>query len=101
MWVEIGPEEPVYTISVVAKIVGLHEQTIRLYERRGLIRPRRTAKRTRLYSLNDIKRLRYIKYLTRVRGVNLSGVRIILETIGDIDTVLKELKEVEDDHNTL
>ncbi len=91
MRVEIGPEEPVYIISVVARLVGLHEQTIRLYERKGLLLPKRTSKRTRLYSLNDIKRLKYIKYLTRVKGLNLAGVKMILETIEDIDEALKEI----------
>ena len=96
MRVEINPEEPVYIISVVARIVGLHEQTIRLYERRGLICPKRTLKKTRLYSLNDIKRLKYIKYLTRVRGLNLAGVKMILDSLDDLDKALKEIEETQE-----
>lgn len=93
MWVKINSEEPVYIISVVAKIVGLHEQTIRNYEKRGLICPKRTLKRTRLYSLNDVKRLKYIKYLTRIKGLNLAGVKMMLDSLDDIDKVLENIKE--------
>ncbi|TET44229.1 MerR family transcriptional regulator [candidate division TA06 bacterium] len=75
---KIGPETPVYVISVAARLVGVHAQTLRLYEREGLIEPHRSGKR-RIYSESDIGRLRYICYLTRVRRVNLSGVKIILE----------------------
>jgi MerR family transcriptional regulator/heat shock protein HspR len=93
MWVEISPEEPVYIISVVAKLVGLHVQTIRLYEKKGLICPKRTAKRTRLYSLNDVKRLKLIKYLSREMGINLAGVKLILERIKDIDEAIRAIEE--------
>jgi MerR family transcriptional regulator/heat shock protein HspR len=75
---KLGPETPVYVISVAAKLVGVHAQTLRLYEREGLVEPHRSGKR-RLFSENDIKRLRCICYLTRVRRVNLSGVKMILE----------------------
>jgi MerR family transcriptional regulator/heat shock protein HspR len=81
----IGPETPVYVISVAAKLVGVHAQTLRLYEREGLVEPSRSGNR-RLYSENDIRRLRYICYLTRQRGVNLSGVRIILELYDNGDS---------------
>lgn len=90
---KISPDEPVYVISVAAKLVGLHEQTLRMYERKGLIVPKRTDKKTRLYSQNDLKRLRYIKYLTQVKGINLAGVKMILDMVEDIDRVLEEIEE--------
>ncbi len=89
----ISPDEPVYVISVAARLVGLHEQTLRIYEKKGLVVPKRTDKRTRLYSLNDLKKLRLIKLLTQRRGVNLAGVKMILEMIDDIDKALEELEK--------
>jgi MerR family transcriptional regulator, heat shock protein HspR len=76
--VEVPPSHPVYTISVVAQLLGLHEQTIRQYERLGLIAPCRTIRKTRLYSQVDIERLECINYLVKTCGVNLSGVRIVI-----------------------
>jgi MerR family transcriptional regulator, heat shock protein HspR len=75
---EVDREHPVYTISIVAQLLGLHEQTIRQYERLGLIAPCRTIRKTRLYSQNDIERLECINYLVRTCGVNLSGVKIVI-----------------------
>ncbi|RKZ03632.1 MAG: MerR family transcriptional regulator [Candidatus Hydrothermota bacterium] len=90
---KISPDEPVYVISVAARLVGLHEQTLRIYEKKGLVVPRRTDKKTRLYSMNDLKKLRLIKLLTQKRGLNLAGVKMILEMIDDIDRALKEFEE--------
>jgi MerR family transcriptional regulator/heat shock protein HspR len=70
---------PVYTISVVAKLYGLHEQTLRLYERRGLLSPARVSGRTRMYSQDDLETLEQIVYLIREKGINLEGVRVIME----------------------
>lgn len=70
---------PVYTISVVAKLCGLHEQTLRLYERRGLLSPARVSGRTRMYSQDDLETLEQIVYLIREKGINLEGVRVIME----------------------
>lgn len=77
----IRPESntPVYTISVVAKLCGLHEQTLRLYERRGLLSPARVSGRTRMYSQDDLETLEQIVYLIREKGINLEGVRVIME----------------------
>ena len=75
---EVPPHHPVYTISIVAQLLGLHEQTIRQYERLGLISPCRTIRKTRLYSQTDIERLECINYLVKTCGVNLSGVRIVI-----------------------
>ena len=67
-----------YTISVVAEEYGIHPQTLRLYEREGLIKPSRSAKGTRYYTEEDVERLELILNLTRDLGVNLAGVEIIL-----------------------
>jgi MerR family transcriptional regulator/heat shock protein HspR len=75
---EVGREHPVYTISVVAQLLQLHEQTIRQYERLGLISPCRTIRKTRLYSQCDIERLDCINYLVKTCGVNLAGVQIVV-----------------------
>ncbi len=71
--------EGVYVISVAARIVGMHPQTLRLYEREGLLHPRRTGGKSRRYSDEDIVRLREIQELTRIYGINLAGVRMIIE----------------------
>ncbi len=75
---DLSPDHPAYTISVVAQLLGLHEQTIRQYERLGLIAPCRTIRKTRLYSRTDIDRLESITYLVKTCGVNLSGVKIVI-----------------------
>jgi MerR family transcriptional regulator/heat shock protein HspR len=69
---------PRYMISVAAEIVGMHPQTLRIYEQKGLVRPRRTAGNTRLYSELDLERLRLIQRLTTELGLNLAGVEIVL-----------------------
>ncbi len=69
---------PVYMISVVAKLVGVHPQTLRFYESEGLLKPSRTAGKTRLYSEADLKKAKRIVSLTRDRGVNIAGVEVIL-----------------------
>ena len=71
-------DRPVYVISVAAELVEMHPQTLRMYERKGLIRPQRSSGRTRLYSERDIAILREIRRLTQELGVNLSGVEEIM-----------------------
>jgi MerR family transcriptional regulator, heat shock protein HspR len=71
--------EPVYLISAVAEILDIHPQTLRQYEREGLIKPSRTNGKIRLYSQKDIDHIRYVLTLTRDKGVNLAGVDIILQ----------------------
>ena len=73
-----APDKPVYMISVVAQMLDVHPQTLRLYEREGLIRPSRTEGNTRLYSQDDVGRVERVLSLTRELGVNLAGVDIIL-----------------------
>ncbi len=72
-------EEPVYLISNVAQMLDIHPQTLRQYEREGLIVPSRTNGKIRLYSQNDIDQIKYILQLTRTLGINIAGVKMILE----------------------
>jgi MerR family transcriptional regulator/heat shock protein HspR len=74
----IDHERPRYMISVAADIVGMHPQTLRLYEHKGLVQPRRTPGNTRLYSEADLERLRLIQRLTTELGLNLAGVEHVL-----------------------
>lgn len=71
--------EPLFVISVAARLVKMHPQTLRKYEREGLIAPSRTSGNLRLYSDEDIERLRQVKYLVEERGMNLAGVQLALE----------------------
>jgi len=70
---------PVFMISVAAELAEMHPQTLRMYERRGLVRPQRSSKSTRLYSLEDVDRLRRIQQLVSECGLNLAGVERVLE----------------------
>jgi MerR family transcriptional regulator/heat shock protein HspR len=72
-------DEPLFVISVAARLVEMHPQTLRKYEREGLIAPSRTHGNLRLYSDQDIERLRQVKYLVEHRGLNLAGVQLALE----------------------
>jgi MerR family transcriptional regulator/heat shock protein HspR len=72
-------DRPIYMISVAADLVGMHPQTLRIYEAKGLVRPKRTAGNTRLYSERDVERLRVIQKLTTELGLNLSGVELVLK----------------------
>lgn len=81
-----------YTISVVAEQYGIHPQTLRLYEREGLITPSRSAKGTRYYTEEDVERLELILSLTRDLGVNLAGVEIILNMREKMDSMQREFE---------
>lgn len=78
--------EPLFVISVAARLVEMHPQTLRKYEREGLIAPSRTTGNLRLYSDNDIERLRQVKYLVEQRGLNLAGVQLALELTRQLQT---------------
>lgn len=84
-------EEPLYSISVAAKMLDLHPQTLRHYEKRGLIQPERTKGNSRLYSLRDIERLRKICRLVEDLGVNLAGVEVILNLLDRVDQLQQEM----------
>jgi MerR family transcriptional regulator/heat shock protein HspR len=77
--VERDPRRPVYVISVAATLVEAHPRTLRIYEDEGLICPARTPTNIRLYSDEDIRRITWIRHLTRERGVNLAGIRLLFE----------------------
>lgn len=81
---------PVYVISVAASIAGCHPRTLRIYEEEGLLEPVRTDTNIRLYSDDDLRRVRAIRYLTQVRGVNLAGVKLLLQ-LRDIQGLLEEI----------
>ena len=89
-----GYEEPVYLISVVAKVLAIHPQTLRQYEREGLICPSRTSGEMRLYSQRDIDKIKMIKRLTRDLGVNLAGVDIIIRLKNKIQAFEDEIEEL-------
>jgi len=72
-------DRPIYMISVAAELVGMHPQTLRMYETKGLVRPQRTPGGTRLYSEADVERLRIIQQLTSQLGLNLAGVELVLK----------------------
>ncbi len=80
--------EPLFVISVAARLVEMHPQTLRKYEREGLIAPSRTTGNLRLYSDRDIERLRQVKYLVEERGLNLAGVQLAL----DLTARLRDLR---------
>ena len=89
-----GYDEPVYLISVVAKALNIHPQTLRQYEREGLINPSRTNGKMRLYSQRDIDRINLILRLTRELGVNLAGVDIILQFKDKMEEMEKEIEDL-------
>ena len=87
-------DEPVYLISIVAKILNIHPQTLRQYERENLIVPSRSGGRIRLYSQRDIDRIKMILRLTRELGVNLAGVDIILRLKDHIEGLEQDVNDL-------
>jgi MerR family transcriptional regulator/heat shock protein HspR len=85
-------------ISVAASIAGCHPRTLRIYEEEGLVDPVRTESNIRLYSDDDLRRVRAIRYLTQVRGVNLAGVKLLLQLRG-IGDLLEEIAGTLDDED--
>ena len=94
-------DEPCFVISVAARIVGVHAQTLRHYERVGLIWPSRTGGRQRLYSMADIERLRRLKTLTEDMGLNLAGAEIALKLMNRIEELEGEVRQLSEAVNTL
>ena len=88
-------DRPRYMISVAADIVGMHPQTLRIYESKGLIRPKRTAGNTRLYSEADIERLRLIQQLTNDLGLNLAGVEQVMHLQDEVERMQRTLNRME------
>lgn len=84
--------EPLYVISVASRLLRLHPQTLRKYEREGFVAPSRTSGNLRLYSTEDIDRLRQVKHLVEERGINLAGVQLALGLTEEIRVLQEELR---------
>ncbi len=85
-------DRPLYMIGIVAEMLSIHPQTLRLYEREGLVRPKRSQGNTRLYSQRDVERVKFILHLTRDMGVNLAGVEIILRMREQVEEMQREME---------
>ncbi|MCA1739030.1 MAG: helix-turn-helix transcriptional regulator, partial [Actinobacteria bacterium] len=83
-------KRPVFMIGIAADLIGVHPQTLRMYEQKGLLRPRKSLKNTRLYSQEDVDLGRYIQKLTQEMGMNLAGVRKILDLESNIERLEAE-----------
>jgi MerR family transcriptional regulator, heat shock protein HspR len=88
-------DQGVFMISVAARLAGMHPQTLRIYEERGLIKPARSPKQTRLYSQRDVERLRRIQEMTTELGMNLAGVERVLSLEQVMDEMRQRLEEME------
>jgi MerR family transcriptional regulator/heat shock protein HspR len=88
-------ERPRYMISIAADLVGMHPQTLRIYENKGLVRPKRTRGNTRLYSEADLERLRLIQRLTTELGLNLAGVEVVLRLEDELRKAHKRIERLE------
>jgi MerR family transcriptional regulator/heat shock protein HspR len=89
------PANAAFVISVAARLIGVHEQTLRYYERAGLVEPARSKGRIRLYSLHDLERVRQIRRLTDEMGVNLAGVEVIMRLTDHIHALEERIEELE------
>src|SRR5919204_3851635 len=89
------PARGVYMISVAAELAGMHPQTLRIYESRGLITPKRSSGNTRLYSQDDVERLRRIQELTSEMGMNLAGVERVFELEHQIERMRRRMRNVQ------
>ena len=98
---ELGPGfdsgRPRYMISVAAELVGMHPQTLRIYEQKGLVRPKRTAGNTRLYSDEDVQRLQLIQRLTTEIGLNLAGVERVLHLEDELARMRRRIDRLEEE----
>jgi MerR family transcriptional regulator/heat shock protein HspR len=93
--IEVSSDRGVFMISVAAQLAEMHPQTLRTYEARGLIEPTRSAKGTRLYSQQDVERLRRIQEMTAELGLNLAGVERVLDLEGEIEQMHARIEELE------
>lgn len=87
-------EQRLFMISVVSEMLGIHPQTLRLYEREGFIKPKRSGGNTRLYSEEDVEKLKMILRLTRELGVNLAGVEVVLSMRERMEQMQREMEEM-------
>ncbi len=98
--ISVDNERGVFMISVAAELAHMHPQTLRMYEARGLIEPQRSAKNTRLYSQQDVERLRHIQRLTS-SGLNLAGVEIVLDMEAEVERMKAKLERMRRHANEL
>src|SRR5690348_1011853 len=89
--VEVSADRGVFMISVAAELAEMHPQTLRMYEQRGLIEPRRSPKGTRLYSQSDVDKLRRIQEMTTEMGLNLAGVEMVMELEQELERATQRL----------
>jgi len=97
MTVQVDADRGVFMISVAAELADMHPQTLRMYEARGLIEPKRSAKGTRLYSHEDVDRLRRIQAMTAELGLNLAGVERVLELESELESMRDRIEDLERD----
>jgi MerR family transcriptional regulator/heat shock protein HspR len=91
-------QRPIYMISVAAELVGMHPQTLRMYETKGLVRPQRTPGGTRVYSEADIERLRIVQRLTTELGLNLAGVELVLRLEDELRKAHTQIERLQRQH---
>jgi MerR family transcriptional regulator/heat shock protein HspR len=92
-------KRPVYMIGIASELIGVHPQTLRMYEQKGLLRPRKSIKNTRLYSQEDVDLGRYIQRLTQEMGMNLAGVKKVIDLerqVGSLEAEIRALREALD-----
>lgn len=90
-------KRPVFMIGIASELIGVHPQTLRMYEQKGLLRPRKSIKNTRLYSQEDVELGRYIQKLTQEMGMNLAGVKKVLDLERRIATLEADNRELRDE----
>ena len=89
-------QRPVYMIGIASELIGVHPQTLRMYEQKGLLRPRKSIKNTRLYSQEDVDLGRYIQRLTQKMGMNLAGVKKVIDLerqVAKLEAEIRALRE--------
>jgi MerR family transcriptional regulator, heat shock protein HspR len=92
-------KRPVYMIGIASELIGVHPQTLRMYEQKGLLRPRKSIKNTRLYSQEDVDLGRYIQRLTQEMGMNLAGVKKVIDLerqVASLEAEIRALREERD-----
>jgi MerR family transcriptional regulator, heat shock protein HspR len=92
-------KRPVYMIGIASELIGVHPQTLRMYEQKGLLRPRKSIKNTRLYSQDDVDLGRYIQRLTQEMGMNLAGVRKVIDLERQVARLEAEIRALREDLN--
>ena len=90
-------KRPLYMIGIASELIGVHQQTLRMYEQKGLLRPRKSIKNTRLYSQEDVELGRHIQRLTQEMGMNLAGVRTVLDLEGRVARLAAENRLLRDE----